>query len=133
VLFKYFNFISQNPDGNIAYTVFGLNTPHDINRSSGAIEQPYEYDQLMAIWDRYNVINCRVTVKFINVGLMPVVVGYFPSLSGGTAVSQIETFPSYPRSRSIMLPPNGSLSSATFRDSFKMTDIIGFKGEDPLS
>lgn len=85
--------------------VMNLNSVYDPNRT-GIGHQPYGFDQLSAIYNRYRVIACSYVVHAYN-GTTPIRFGVLPS-NEIPAIGDMNEVCENPRSRFAIQLPNGS-------------------------
>lgn len=61
---KYFDELTLNSTGNVAYTSYGANCLFDTYLGTGG-HQPMGFDQLMTIYNHYEVFGAKIIVKFL--------------------------------------------------------------------
>lgn len=84
---------------------FNLNSIFDPDRT-GVGTQPYGYDQLATLYNRYRVISCNYAISGYN-GTFPIRVAAFPS-NNATAVGTVSEAIMQPRCKFIHQNPGGS-------------------------
>lgn len=61
---RYFDELTINSSGNVAFVSYGANCLYDPYLSTGG-HQPMGFDQLMTLYNHYEVYGAKITVKFL--------------------------------------------------------------------
>lgn len=85
---------------------FILNGLYDFDYT-GTGHQPFYFDQMMALYDHYTVIACKVTVSFTNTSAQPIIVGGYINDDTAVGTGVLTTFQEEPFSQ-YRLIPNGN-------------------------
>lgn len=102
------NFTMPAAVGGLQTYSFNLNSLFDPNRVAGG-HQPYGFDQLATVYNRYRVISCSYTIKCIsstqtvNLVALPANQAVFPAFAGAAMES--------PRAKFITQNPGGNLKT----------------------